>query len=203
MLEPNGPCRLRLDAAMMVLWFAHPLFLCYASLLPRFLPGLDSALIKIVGIDSLDLVRRDRSDSDTGEIDDELGERGTVDEDDSRIDPRRILFGVVRKVRGGDENPFLRSLTLKGTGEFLNLWPTNCGLPALRLDIDHIKAKAVFLYDAINAAITGTPHSPSGILAEPPYPMATRSSTTTRSKNAGEASLTLRSNSAARSSRTF
>jgi hypothetical protein len=94
---------------------------------------LDSAFIKIVGIDSLDLVRCDRSDSDTV-IDHELGERGTVDEDDSRIDPRRVLFGVVREVRGGDENPFLCSLTLKGTGELLNLWPTNCGIPPLRLD---------------------------------------------------------------------
>ena len=50
---------------------------------------LDSAFIKIVGIDSLDLVRCDRSDSDTV-IDHELGERGTVDEDDSRIDPRTL-----------------------------------------------------------------------------------------------------------------
>jgi hypothetical protein len=53
-------------------------------------------------------------------IDHQGAEANAVDQHDAAVDHYRVVVGVFGEIRRGDENPFLRALSLKSTSGFLD-----------------------------------------------------------------------------------
>ena len=83
-----------------------------------------------------------------------------------------------------------RPLSVERSDELLDLGPAHGALPPLRVQIDDVQAQAVLADSATDPFIAPLPMAWPASAREPPYPIFRSSSTTRRSKKAGEAALT-------------
>ena len=108
---------------------------------------------EVIGIEAFDLVRGDGCDAEV-EVHHELGELGSVDQDDFAVDPAGVLARVGGEAGSGDENALARTLALKSADELLDLGSSYRRLPALGLDEDDVEAEAVLLDDSVVPALS-------------------------------------------------
>jgi len=80
---------------------------------------------EIIIVDPLYLICRRRGDTDP-EINHQIPQLLTVDQDNLTVDPRSILDRLLGEIGRCDEDALAGSNPLQRTGKLLDLWPTNC-----------------------------------------------------------------------------
>ena len=113
---------------------------------------LASVLLKIIGINPL---QRDGSRCRHTDIvlDHQIGEAGPVNQDYLLRDQMRVFRRRGRKIARRDKDSLIRLLAGESTDETLNLLSTDGVLPSLRLDVNHIETKSIFVNDAVNSLV--------------------------------------------------
>ncbi|GEM_PF-1809952 len=77
-----------------------------------------------------------------------------IDQDDFGVDPTGIFSCLGCVSRRGDKHALFRPLPLQRADELLDFRTSNAALPSLRLNEDRIEAKAIFLDDSVDPAVT-------------------------------------------------
>jgi hypothetical protein len=108
--------------------------------------------VEVVGVEFLYIVCLRNTDAHI-EVDHQLSQFHAVDQYNAWINSSYVLNRVGGEAACSKEYSFLGTFPVKSTDKLLDFRTSNGFLPTFSLEIDDIKAKAIFVNDTINTII--------------------------------------------------